>query len=180
MSVKDALLAAIGSEKSGIRGRTLLQKRMYFLAVLVGEDFMFSPHYYGPYSSMVADQLGALCEAAFVSEHTEAYPELLGPFGGPRRYDYRLTLPGKAVADRRSDAVRVYGDALKKITSHPIADDPNLMSIAAKVHFIVSEHEQATVGEIRQRASELGWDVQPRQIDRIVDYLKHLGLIKTQ
>ena len=180
MSVKDALLTAIGSDKSGIRGRTLLQKRMYFLAVLVGEDFMFSPHYYGPYSSMVADQLGALCEAAFVAEQTEAYADLVGPFGGPRRYDYRLTSQGKAMADRRSDAVRVYGDALKKITSHPLADDPNLMSIAAKVHFIVSEHGQATVGEIRQRASELGWDVQRRQIDRIVDYLKHLGLINTQ
>ena len=46
MSIKDALLATIGSKECGIRGRTLLQKRMYFLAVLVGEDFLFSPHYY--------------------------------------------------------------------------------------------------------------------------------------
>ena len=82
MSIKDALLAAIDSEESGgIKGRTLLQKRMYFLAVLADEDFLFYPYYYGPYSSDVADQLGALREAALVSEQSEPYPDVLGPFG---------------------------------------------------------------------------------------------------
>ena len=180
MSIKDALLATIGSEESGIRGRTLLQKRMYFLGVLLKRDFLFAPYYYGPYSLRVANQLGALREAAFVSENTEAYPDPSGPFGGPRRYDYRLTPEGQALADRRTNAVGVYRDVLKKITSHAIADDPRMMATAAKVHFIVSEHGQATGPEIRQRARELGWDVQPGQIDKIVDYLEHLGLIKTR
>lgn len=180
MSIKDALLATIDFAKPGVQGRTLLQKRMYFLAVLVGEDFMFSPYYYGPYSSSVADHLGALCEAALVSEQAVPYAEQFGPFGELRRYDYRLTSQGAEVVDQRSDAVSIYGDALRKITSHAIADDPRSMSIAAKVHFIVSEHGQASGREIRQRASQLGWDVQPRQIERIVDYLEYLGLIKTR
>ena len=44
------------------------RKRMYFVGVLAKEDFQFAPYYYGPYSSIVADQIGALCEAGFVSE----------------------------------------------------------------------------------------------------------------
>ena len=177
MNILDALLATIGSEEPGIKGRTLLQKRMYFLAVLAGENYRFSPHYYGPYSSKVADDLGALCSAAFVAEQTKAYA---GPFGEIFRHDYRLTDEGKELLDMRSAEVEDYTAAAKKVTSHPIAHDQRLLSIAAKVHFIVNEHGQAPVSEIRQWANDLGWDVQPDQIDRVVDYLDHLGLVEPE
>ena len=179
MSITDALLAAIGSEEDGIQGRTLLQKRMYFLSVLVKEDFQFTPYYYGPYSSRVADQLGALREAAFVSEQSELYGTS-GPFGEMRRFDYRLTPAGKQLVDRHSEDMKVYNEALGRISNHRIASDTRLLSTAAKVHFIVSEHGRATVPEIQRWAKELGWSVEPKQVDLVVNYLEHLDLVEAQ
>ena len=171
MNIKDALLAVIGSDEDGISGRTILQKKMYFLAVLTSEEFGFGPYYYGPYSSTVADQLGALCEALLVSEQVEV-DEI-------RRFSYRLTDAGRKVADMRSDAVGIYNKAIEKINSHTMVNDPNLLYKAAKVHFIMSEHGRTTVPKIRQRAEELGWNVLPSEVDSVVDYLKHLDLVAT-
>ena len=179
MSITDALLATIDSETDGIPGRTLLQKRMYFLSVLVGEDFQFTPYYYGPYSSRVTDQLGALREAAFVSEQSELYGTS-GPFGEMRRFDYNLTSDGKELVDRHSEDMKVYNEALSKINDHPIVRNTRLLSAAAKVHFIVSEHGRATVPEIQRWAKELGWSVEPKQVDQVVDYLEHLDLVDAQ
>lgn len=44
--VRDAVLAAIQKEPEGILvGRTLLQKKLYFVATLLREDWDFVPHY---------------------------------------------------------------------------------------------------------------------------------------
>ena len=171
MSIKDALLAVIDSDENGIIGRTILQKKMYFLAVLTDEEFGFGPYYYGPFSSTVADQLGALCEALLVSEQVEA-----DEF---RRFSYRLTDDGREVANTRSDAVGAYNEVIKKINSHQIVNEPTLLYAAAKVHFIMSEHGRTTVPKIRQRAEELGWNVSRSQVDTVVAYLEHLNLVET-
>ena len=174
----DALLATISSDVDGVKGRTLLQKKMYFLALLVNENYRFSPYYYGPYSSVVMDRLGALREAALVSEEVENYPDQFSSVGELRRFDYRLSEAGEKVAERRSQALETYKKELKKINSHPVAHEAKLLSTAAKVHFIVSEHRSLTVGEIRTRANVLGWNLEPEQIDKVVDFLEHLGLVK--
>lgn len=178
MSIMDALLATMCSDKEGVKGRTLLQKKMYFLALLVGENYRFSPYYYGPYSSIVADRLGALCEAALISEEAENYPDHFNSVGELRRFDYRLTKAGEEVADRRSKSLETYKKQLSRINAHPVAHEAKLLSTAAKVHFIVSEHRRLTVGEIRTKANVLGWNLQPEQIDKVVDFLEHLGLAK--
>lgn len=173
----DALLATISSNAEGVKGRTLLQKKMYFLAILAKENYRFAPYYYGPYSSVVTDRLGALCEAALVSEVTENYPDHFNPVGELRRYDYRLTKAGEQVAVRRSKALEKYKNQLERINTHPVANEAKLLSTAAKVHFIVSGHRM-TVQQIRSRANVLGWKLQPEQIDKVVDFLEHLGLVR--
>ena len=178
MSIMDALLATVSSEEEGVKGRTLLQKRMYFLGLLVNEDFRFSPYYYGPYSAVVADRLGALCEAALVSEETENYPDHFNSVGELRRFDYRLTGAGKKVVNRRMNALGTYRRQVTRINKHPVSNEAKLLSTAAKVHFIVSEHRRLTVREIRSKADVLGWKLQPEQIDEVVDFLEHLDLVR--
>ena len=95
MGIKDAILATIGSSEI-IRGRTLLQKKLYFLSVLSSERFDFAPHYYGPYSPEITDHLGALNQAGLVQE-TPVFSGSIGPFRENRRYDYCLTEGGKEV-----------------------------------------------------------------------------------
>ncbi len=47
MHIQDLILLVIGSENNkSLRGRTTLQKKLYFLSVLEETDLGFGPHYY--------------------------------------------------------------------------------------------------------------------------------------
>ena len=66
MHIQDLILLVIGSEEeNGLRGRTLLQKKIYFLSELKGVNHGFRPHYYGPYSSLVAEKSGYSRQCSF-------------------------------------------------------------------------------------------------------------------
>jgi uncharacterized protein YwgA len=178
VTIRDAILATIDAEESReIVGRTLLQKKLYFLSVLAGEDFGFYPYFYGPYSSSVSDDLGTLIEAGFVKDDIDVFPGSTSRFGERRRYSYRLTEEGKRVLQSKRFAIREYSAYLERINAHPVVSDPNLLPVAAKVHFIVTERGRASVDEIRERASELGWELSKADIDQVVNYLRHLELV---
>ena len=179
MSVRHAVLATMSAQGEALKGRTLLQKKLYFLGLLSGEDFGFSPHYYGPYSESAAEQTEALVAAGFVDEKLESFEDMSGPFGEPVRYDYTLSMSGKEIIERRKDILHSYKEPLQLINGHPIANDVKLLAAAAKVYFIVADQGGASVQEIQQAATSLGWRIKSRQIKAVVDYLTHLDLVTT-
>ena len=186
MSMIDAILATLAVEPPGectssssVQGRTLLQKQIYFLSVLANEDFGFRPHYYGPYSSHVSTALSALVEADLVEESRVGYG-VATEFGEVSRYDYRLSESGKHVVERRPEIVAGYKEYLDKIHSSGVSADPNTISIAAKVHFIVSGQGKATVEQIQEMAGSLGWSISEDSVNSVVEYLKRLELVKAQ
>ena len=74
MRITDVLLLVVEREgKDGLHGRTLLQKKLYFLSVLQKANFGFSAHYYGPYSAFVAEHLNGLVEDSIFKEVTEFF-----------------------------------------------------------------------------------------------------------
>ena len=183
MSVSDAILAILNAEpkqqssSTGItRGRTLIQKKMYFLSVLARENFGFRPHFYGPYSSIVSTAIGTLIEADFVEETRVRYG-VPTTFGEMSRFDYSLSESGRRVIKQRPEIVEPYRPYLKKLNESGIASDINTVSIAAKVHFILSGQGEATIGQIRQQANDLGWNISRSSVDRVVDYLEDLNLV---
>ena len=65
MHIQDLILLIVANQDEGdLQGRTILQKKLYFLSVLNKSDhctdLVFRPHYYGPYSSEVAENLDIL------------------------------------------------------------------------------------------------------------------------
>jgi uncharacterized protein YwgA len=54
MLARDVLVLAYKAFDGDMRGKTLLQKRVYFLSVVLGMDLGYEAHYYGPYSEQVA------------------------------------------------------------------------------------------------------------------------------
>lgn len=69
MHIIDIILLVIKGEKdSELRGRTLLQKKIYFLSVMMENDLGFTAHYYGPYSSYVAGHLDSLVNYEILKE----------------------------------------------------------------------------------------------------------------
>ena len=99
MHIQDKILLVVGSEEgSGLQGRTILQKKLYFLSVVLKDNTLgFGPHYYGPYSRLVAENLDILVNARFLKEVTETFPTDENIFGEIRRHTYSLTSDGKDV-----------------------------------------------------------------------------------
>ena len=177
MSITNAILATLWAEGSrdsenqgSIHGRTLLQKKMYFLAVLSHEEFGFRPHYFGPYSPQVSTSLSALIEAGFVKETRIGYG-VQTTFGEMTRFDYRLTESGLRVVKGDPTVLDPYRKQLSKINSSEIASDLETMAIAAKVHFVIPPEREVTINEIKKEAQSLGWTVPDASIDEVIEYL---------
>ena len=65
----------------------------------------------------------------------------------------------------------------KMINSDQITDDVTLLSVAAKVHFIVSGQGRATRQEIMDLAKRLGGEISEKQVRQVVGYLERLELV---
>ena len=180
MHVQDLILLVIGNEEDkNLKGRTLLQKKLYFLSVLGKTDFGFGPHYYGPYSSLVAENLDILVSARFLKEVTETFSTDQNIFGEIRRHTYSLTSDGDIIMDeiRKETKYTDWKQALDRLNSQESANDFNTLSIAAKVHYIVNQQKKTTTKQIRQIAQEYGWDLNKLQIESVRSFLENLLLI---
>ena len=181
MRIIDILLLVVKSEENGLRGRTLLQKKVYFLSVLMDADLAFSPHYYGPYSSYVASHLDSLVNCGLLIEVTESFSNDQNVFGEIRRHTYSVPdnfEPAWQDIQQKSQFSE-WQDALNRINEQGISRDFNKLSIAAKVHYIVSWEGQSTVKQVKQVAEEYGWDVSTEDITSILSFLEELGFVTT-
>lgn len=185
MHIVDILLLVVAKEKDGkLRGRTLLQKKIYFLSVLLKENFGFSAHYYGPYSSFVAEHLDGLVNYGVLDEVTEAFasPSAERNFLGEiRRHTYSFTPDAEKIWEitQQKPDFQKWDDALQSINDQEISEDFNKLSIAAKVHYIVSWEGKRTLKQIQKIAQDYGWKVESKDIKTVYSFLRDLKLITT-
>ena len=183
MHIIDILLLVVKSEgENGLRGRTLLQKKVYFLSVLMKCDLGFSPHYYGPYSSYVASHLDSLVNCRLLREVTESFAtasDEQNVFGEIRRHTYSVPDDIEPVWQDIQDKPQFdeWQDALKRINEQDISKDFNKLSIAAKVHYIVSWEGNGplTLTQVRQIAEEYGWEIDEADDQNILSFLHKLA-----
>jgi uncharacterized protein YwgA len=69
------ILLAIDAFGGQVGGKTLLQKRLYFLEILLNEDLglNFDAHYYGPYSAIVNSDVTTLKLQGQLREDSSTY-----------------------------------------------------------------------------------------------------------
>jgi len=52
------------------------------------------------------------------------------------------------------------------------------LSIAAKTHYILKDHEKAaTAREVRQKALQLGWEMSDVNIEKAIEFLERIELV---
>ena len=184
MHIQDKILLVIGSEEgNSLQGRTILQKKLYFLSVLLQDESLgFGPHYYGPYSSWVAENLDVLVNARFLKEVTETFPTDENIFGEIRRHTYSLTSDGKDVMGEieKDDEHANWKQALETLKSHPVASDFNTLSIAAKVHYSAHQQKRTKRKHIKKFAKEYDWDINKQEIADVRSFLEALSLISVE
>lgn len=180
------LLLMLGSsEEKMISGRTLLQKTIYFLNVMLGLGIEFVPYYYGPYSRAVAGSLQALQSSGLVDEIIRHYP----PFDyrgahESRLHIYRLNEYGQAayndIRQKEPELAGKVEEMLEKMKGYAQSSDYKSLSISAKMYHILHEAGKAiTVEEILSQASEIGWEITVNDAVEALKFLQGMDLIKT-
>jgi len=172
------MLEAAGGKMAG---KTLVQKRAYFLSEMLKLGLHFKPHYYGPYSPELDDAIGKAKVLDFVQESAVTLgPDLRTGFE-VRRYDYSLTRDGKVVVEALRDRYRYDWERLTAtLAKIREADRDNYLalSLAAKVFYILSSTgKQLTASDIGTEAARVGWRVSAGEIERATDLLVSLGLV---
>lgn len=188
MHIIDVILLVVKGERGAkLHGRTLLQKKLYFLSVLMGVDLGFTPHYYGPYSSFVAGHLDGLVNYGILKEDimpfSSSSPER-SPLGEIRKHTYIYSVIPEASeevwrATQKKPEFEKWNQQLKVINDQNIGHDSNKLSIAAKVHYIVSSEGKSTLKQIQKIAKDYDWEVGPKDIENVYSFLRDLKLITT-
>ena len=185
LDLDDILLAIIVAEEKKMEGRTRLQKLTYFVSKIIGYDAGFRPHYYGPYSPLVAavvesqQSRGLLEESAFPFE----FHDFPGHDGERKRYDYRLTEKGQQAYEWRysenEDEFIQVQELVKKIGE--TGADYRDLSFAAKIFSVIKEKGRAmTEPEIRRAAKQLGWSLDEKEMKKGLELLNSLELVRSK
>jgi len=178
------ILTRYYSDKKMIAGRTLLQKTLYFLSAKLESGLDFMPHYYGPYSTEVTEVISSLRAAGIIEEKIER----LLPFNfsvtfEPRRYTYQLTAIGGEIASWMADKEKEDAESIRSVLEEMkklgAAHDYKNLSIAAKMHQILSiEDKEMTAEEILEEAESIGWKIEEKEAESAINFLEKMKLIK--
>lgn len=184
MNTSDLVLSVLVNEPEGaVLGRTLLQKKLFFLNEMISGPVRFYPHYYGPYSREVSEAVDSLVSAGILRERVEVFPSFQTPWGESTRYSYDFP---ENVRDRVSSIVKnrigkeIFSrlcEELKQINDRPEANDYKSLSIAAKVLQILKEKEEMHVSDFPTEAKRLRWRLTTKDVNKAAEFLKGIGLL---
>lgn len=180
------LLTLLYSEKKMIAGRTLLQKTEYFLNEKIGLGIEFTPYYYGPYCTEIADALESLKASGIVKEEIVEYPSFdFHITFEPRKYIYYLTNIGKDIAEfieeKYGDEAKQIKQSLYELQELGMVHDYKNLSIAAKMdHILKLEGKPMTSDEILEEAKALGWKISEDEAKTAITFLEELNLVTLQ
>jgi len=178
VEVPDIIIAILDAEPEGVDGRTAIQKLVYFTSVKTGIDAGFIPHYYGPFSPLVAAYLENLVSLEFITEQGRR------TIRDRTMYSYFLTQDGKKVADLLKKKYPEKFSEVEKVVKKCrkiVHNNIYVLSWAAKVHFILRQAEKPmTYGEAIEASKSFGWSLSEEEIESAAKLLLALGLIKKE
>jgi uncharacterized protein YwgA len=182
MNATDFLISLVDASGGAVQGRTMLQKRAYFVELLSGldVDLDFDAHFYGPYSSVVDNTITQLKNLSFLEESATAYGVNNTGFE-MKRYDYRLTPDGKKIA---TELRKTPGYEQIRALAARLSEAGNLnymeLSIAAKAFFILKKRKEGmSKQELIREARKFDWDIPPASLETAVAFLEKLGVLQT-
>jgi uncharacterized protein YwgA len=176
------ILLIIDSAGGRLRGKTLLQKRAYFLCQRFNFPASFDAHFYGPYSPTVDATLGRLKALSLIEERSEGFGRTDHVGFEWRRYDFALTEDGRKVLSTYEqdapEAIRDVRNYLQRMERAGDLGDYVNLSIAAKTFFILCREQKPLAREeIQAVAKRLGWNIAPEQIEKASEFLERMDLI---
>jgi uncharacterized protein YwgA len=185
MEPRHLILMLLKAYGGNITSKTKIQKMIYFISLILGEDLEFKPHYYGPYSIQVEQGLDELIGAGFVDVTRNIFGVDVSKGFEFKRYDFFLTNSGQKLSDAIEEDNREEYNKIKdfvgKLKSKTGDPDYLSLSIAAKAYFILEkEGKPMNMNAIKEKAKNFGWNVTKDDIDMAVNILKKLNFVTTE
>lgn len=178
MKVRDVLLLMLDHSGGMLSGRTLIQKRLFFLNLLMDLDIRYHPHYYGPFSPEVDNALGQCIALGLIEETVTGFTADDGGFEG-RSFEFRLTPDGHTVVDLiKEQEPKSLADVSKNLDRLDEAGRLNYLqlSIAAKALYdLRSADKPLTSAGIENQAQSFGWGVPEPEVKNAVEFLRYFG-----
>lgn len=182
MELLDAILITIKAAGDCIPGRTAIQKLVYFESIFGLVEAKYRPHYYGPYSAEVSGAIQELAYLNFIKEEVETRETTGFTVSDDwKRYCYAISEDGREIVNwLEKENLNEYNKIvnLVGICKKTANLDVNVLSWAAKVHYILSKpgEKPMTPEEISNIADSFGWKLSQSQINDAVELLKKLKL----
>jgi len=184
MNTYDFVHLVLFASENEIRGKTKLQKRVYFAGILTDhvDELGYRPHFYGPYSAEVAGAVDRLRAIGFVEHHIASGNAYDQRGFEVARHDFSLNEAGQKAARTKTKKYAVeweaINDAIKKLNRTGQVDYMKL-SIAAKAYFMLGQKKEgASVSELIKLAKNFGWSVSEEDIEQSASFLQSLQLVK--
>lgn len=179
MNVPEFVLALINASGGRVRGRTMLQKRGYFVRLLSGirTNLGYDAYYYGPYSAKIDAALTQLKNLGFTEEAETGFGVVSGGFE-IRRYDYALTDDGREILQPLLETPE-YQSIVEAVEKIQDAGDPNYfeLSIAAKAYYILMRQgKEMSRSELQREAKNFDWNIQEPALTGAIQFLERIGL----
>ncbi|MFH1195346.1 MAG: hypothetical protein V1720_06515 [bacterium] len=168
------LLEIAGGE---IQGKTLIQKQAYFISEFLGIYLGYKAHFYGPYSQKIEDALNYNTYLNLIDEYCTVWGA--DPYGFERKkYEYKLNAAGREIVDgikeKERDLYNSVKEIFEKLINSGVNDDYIAISIAAKVHYILtnSNDDDFTNEKIIAIARSFGWNISEPSIISAIKILQ--------
>ncbi|NLH49578.1 MAG: hypothetical protein GX444_13405 [Myxococcales bacterium] len=167
---------------NSINGKTVLQKRVYFLGHKLGINLGYKPHYYGPYSPIIENTNSTLKALGYIEEKISGAG--LDPSGFEMaRHDFSLTTMGQSVsemlASQRTEEWTRIQTAAKDIETKSSGLNYLDLSIAAKAYFLcLNKGESITFDEIKKVGKDYGWTIKQQDLEKAASFLRNLNLVQ--
>lgn len=162
----DAIMLVLGELGGYIKGRTVLQKIIYFLSRAKIVEDSFIPHYYGPYSKRVFNSLIDLVSFGFLEEKEQIdYEER-------RQYIYLLTEDGTKIFEEiKSKNQQEYLKTKKilEIIRSELGLNYLNLATAAKYDYILNRDITSDLDRIR---ALIYWKISEEDLNRVKHFLQ--------
>ena len=180
-TTENLVLLILDHQKGRLSGKTLLQKRSYFVSEILGLQVGFRPHFYGPYSEEIESAVSQCKSLGFVEEQTQGFGIVNNGFE-VRRYDYSLTDDGRQVVEflkkQSPEESKRVSECLTSLAEAGDNSDYLTLSIAAKTFLILKQsNAPMKVEGIQKAAEKLKWELPPTAVQKAVDFLKNAHLV---
>ena len=180
MKTRHILSMLLAKSDGEIRGKTKMQKEMYFLAEFLQMDLGYRPHFYGPYSDEVGGGMDQLEGIGFVDMRREYLGREDHRGFEVHRCDFKLNKHGEEMArwleQNYPEESQKIGEFIEKLRAVPGGTDYINLSLAAKVHYVLGKNGPLTRDEIRVNARGLGWAISTEDIEGAVQILEKLWI----